>query len=186
MKLNQITVVTGNKAKAKEIGRILNYSVEIVDLDLEEIQEIDLEKVARHKLNQAFEILKRPVIIDDVSFEVEAWNSFPGPLIKWILKAGGPELLLTMMKGQKNRNATARLAIGFHDGKNEYLFFGETKGVIAKEIRRDNGFGFDRLFIPEGYDKTYSELPPKVKDEISHRGRGLSKFKDFLKKNYDI
>ncbi len=186
MKLSKITVVTGNKAKAKEIGRILGHSVEIVDLDLEEIQDLDLEKVAKHKLQQAFEILKKPVIIDDVSFEVEAWNSFPGPLIKWILKAGGPDLLIKMMEGQKNRSATARLAIGFHDGKNEYIFFGETKGVIANEVRDDNGFGFDRLFIPEGYDMTYSELPPEVKDEISHRGRGLAKFKDFLNKNYEV
>lgn len=186
MKLNKITVVTGNKAKAEEIGRILNYDIEIADLDLDEIQEIDLEIVARQKLTQAFEIIKSPVIIDDVSFEVEAWNSFPGPLIKWILKAGGPELLLKMMEGQENRNATAKLAVGFHDGVNEYLFFGEAKGKISNDIRRENGFGFDRLFIPEGMDKTYSELDPEIKDKISHRGLGLSKFKDFLKANYEL
>jgi non-canonical purine NTP pyrophosphatase (RdgB/HAM1 family) len=186
MKLNNITVVTGNKAKAEEIGRILGQEIEIASLDLDEIQEIDLGKIAIHKLNQAFEILKKPVIIDDVSFEVEAWNSFPGPLIKWILKAGGPELLLKMLEGEKNRNATARLAIGFHDGEKPYIFFGEAKGVIANENRQENGFGFDRIFIPEGHDKTYSELDPKIKDTISHRADALKKFRDFLNSNYEL
>jgi inosine triphosphate pyrophosphatase len=186
MKLSNITVVTGNKAKAEEIGRILNHSVKIAEIDLDEIQEIDLEKIAKHKLNQAFKILKEPVIIDDVSFEVEAWNSFPGPLIKWILKAGGPELLLKMMEGQKNRNAKARLAIGFHDGKKAYLFFGEAKGKITEEIKLDNGFGFDRIFVPEGFDKTYSEMDPKIKDTISHRAIAFKEFSDFLNSNYDI
>ncbi len=177
----KIVFATGNKAKVKETQEILKFDIEISSIELDEIQEINLEKVAMHKLNQAFEIVKKPVIIDDVSFSVNAWNGFPGPLIKWILQAGnGPSLLLKMLEGEKNREAVASLAIGFHDGKKPRLFFGEAKGKIAKEIRGDNGFGWDRVFIPDGYDETYAEMDPKLKNSISHRSIALNKLSDFL------
>ncbi len=183
----KITFVTGNEFKAKETGEILQLDLEISKIDLTEIQELDLEKVALHKLNQAYEILKKPVLIDDVSFEIESWNCFPGPLVKWILKAGnGPSLLLKLLEGEKDRRAKARLAIGFHDGKKPHLFFGEVEGAVADTIRGDNGFGWDRVFIPEGYSQTFAEMPSKLKNSISHRGRALEKFHNFLKQNYTL
>lgn len=187
MKIGKITLVSSNKAKAGEVERILNIPVETASIEIGEIQSMDLEKIALHKLNQAYDVLKKPVIIDDVSFSVEAWNGFPGPLIKWILKAGdGPSLLLKMLDKEKNRRATASLAIGFHDGRKPHLFIGEAKGVIGKEIRGDNGFGWDKVFIPDGYRQTFAEMEPSLKDSISHRGDALSKLSDFLKANYDI
>lgn len=188
MKLDKITFVTGNKSKAREVQRILNVPIEIIDTELDEIQEIDLEKVAYHKLNQAYEIVKKPVMIDDVSMEIDAWNSFPGPLIKWMLKAGNGEasVLLKMLGDGKNRKAKAKLAVGFHDGKNPHIFIGEARGAIATEIRGENGFGWDPVFIPDGMNVSYAQMDPREKDKISHRGRALSKFKDFLKENYDI
>lgn len=183
----KITFVTGNEFKAKETGEILDIDLEISQIDLVEIQEMDLEKVALHKLNQAFEILKKPVLIDDVSFEIQAWNSFPGPLVKWILKAGnGPSLILKLLEGEKDRRAKARLAIGFHDGEKPHLFFGEVNGVVADSIRGDNGFGWDRVFIPEGYSQTFAEMPSELKNSISHRGLALEKLHNFLKTNYQL
>ncbi len=183
----KIVFVTGNKFKAKETEEILNIKIQISDIELDEIQDLDLEKVALHKLDQAYRIIKKPVMIDDVSFEIEAWNNFPGPLIKWILKAGkGPGLLLKLLEGENNRKAVARLAIGFHDGEKPRIFFGEAKGTIAYEIRGNNGFGWDRIFIPDGYSQTFAEMEPKLKNSISHRGNALGKFNDFLKSNYDI
>ncbi|EKD86281.1 MAG: hypothetical protein ACD_37C00378G0003 [uncultured bacterium] len=189
MKLGKLTLVSGNKAKAREVERILNIPLEILQIELDEIQELDLEKIALHKLNQAFDIVKGPVIIDDVSVEIEAWNSFPGPLIKWLLKAGDggdASTLLKMLGGEKNRKAKARLAVGFHDGKKAHIFIGEVEGTISKQIRGENGFGWDPVFIPLGHEMTFAEMPEKEKDAISHRGRALKKFSDFLKSNYDI
>lgn len=183
----KITFVTGNQFKAKETAEILNIDLEVSKIDLDEIQELDLEKVAFHKLNQAYEILKKPVLIDDVSFEIHAWSKFPGPLVKWMLQAGGgPSLILKLLEGEKDRRATARLAIGFHDGKKPHIFFGEAIGTVAHEIRGDNGFGWDRIFIPEGYDQTFAEMPSELKNSISHRGNALKKLHDFLKNNYQL
>ena len=188
MKLDRITFVTGNKAKAREVERILEIPLKTLSIELDEIQEIDLEKVALHKLNQAFAIVKKPVIIDDVSLEVEAWNGFPGPLIKWLLKVGNNDasMLLKMLEGETNRSAIAKLAVGFHNGKKTHIFIGEIKGTIAHEIRGENGFGWDPVFIPDGHDKTFAEMDPKVKDSISHRSIALAKLSDFLKTNYGI
>ncbi len=183
----KITFVTGNEFKARETEEILNIDLEVSKIELDEIQELDLEKVALHKLNQAYEILKTPVLIDDVSFEVGVWNSFPGPLIKWMLKAGdGPSLVLKLLEKEKDRRAKARLAIGFHDGNKPYLFYGESTGTIAYEIRGDNGFGWDRIFVPEGHDQTFAEMPRELKNSISHRGRALAKLQDFLKATYKL
>lgn len=189
MKIDKITFVTGNKAKAREVERILNIPLEILNIELDEIQELDLEKIALHKLNQAFEIVKGPVIIDDVSVEINAWNGFPGPLIKWLLKVGNDGdagVLLKLLENETNRSAKARLAIGFHDGKKAHIFIGEVKGTIGEEIRGENGFGWDPVFIPEGFDQTFAEMDPKVKDSMSHRGRALAEFRDFLNKNYEV
>lgn len=183
----KITFVTGNEFKVRETEEILNIDLEIAKIELDEIQELDLEKVALHKLNQAYEILKKPVMIDDVSFEIGIWNNFPGPLIKWMLKAGnGPGLILKLLEKEKDRKASARLAIGFHDGHKPRLFFGESNGSVADEIKGDNGFGWDRIFLPEGHSQTFAEMPSELKNSISHRGRALSKFQDFLKENYKL
>ena len=182
MKFREIIFVTGNRAKVREAENILKIPLKVSEVDLDEIQDTDLEKIAFHKLNQAYEKIKKPLIVDDVSLEIHEWNGFPGPLIKWLLKAGDGDasVLLKMLEGVKNRSVTARLAIGFHDGKTPRIFYGETKGKIAEEIRGENGFGWDPVFIPDGRDKTYAEMSPDEKNEISHRRKGLDKLKEFL------
>lgn len=186
-KTMKITLVTENEFKARETQEILNIDLEISKITLTEIQEMDLEKVALHKLNQAYAFIQKPVMIDDVSFEVFSWNLFPGPFVKWMLKAGnGPGLILKLLEGEKDRRAKARLAIGFHDGKKPHIFIGEANGVVSDSIRGDNGFGWDKVFIPNGYDQTFAEMPSKLKNSISHRGMALKKLRDFLKVNYKI
>ncbi len=188
MKIDKIVLVSGNPGKAREIQRILDIPIETREIDLEEIQEIDLEKVALNKLNQAYSIVKAPVMIDDISLEVEVWNKFPGPLIKWLLKAGDGDakILLKMLGDEENRNVKARLAIGFHDGESQHVFIGEVDGQIAHDIKGKNGFGWDPIFIPNGESETFAQMDPEKKDSISHRGRALKEFRDFLKKNYEV
>ncbi len=183
MKIDKITFVTGNKAKAREVERILNIPIEILQIELDEIQELDLEKIALHKINQAFEIVKKPVIIDDISLEIHAWKGFPGPLIKWVLKSenGTARLLLKLLENETNRKATAKLAIGFHDGEKAHLFIGSIDGEISREIKGENGFGWDPVFVPDGESKTFAQMSPTEKDKISHRKKALDKLSDFLK-----
>lgn len=182
--MKKLVFVTGNKAKARDVQKILDFPIDVIELDLEEIQELDLEKVALHKVNAAFDKVKSPVFVDDVGFCIEVWNNFPGPLIKWILKAGegNASLLLKMLEGAKQRNATAKLVVAYHDGKKAHCFLGEVKGTVADRIRAGNnfGFGWDSIFIPDGFEKTFGEMTFEEKNEISHRRKAFDKFKKFL------
>ncbi len=183
-----ITFVTGSSAKAREAEKILNIPLGIKSIDLDEIQELDLEKIALHKVNQAYDIVKMPVIVDDVSVEIDAWKGFPGPLIKWVLKPenDSAKLLLKLLEGEVNRKAKVKLAIGFHDGKVPRIFYGEVDGVIAEEIRGENGFGWDPVFIPNGETQTYAQMSADYKNSLSHRRKALDKLSDFIKENYGI
>jgi XTP/dITP diphosphohydrolase len=173
--MNKITFVTGNKNKVRETEQILKCKLNVANINLDEIQELDLEKVAFHKLDQAYEKLQKPVLIDDVSVIIKAWNNFPGPLIKWVLQAsdGSAEMLLKMLGQEKQRSATAILAIGFKDEVKRELFFGEIEGSIGYAIEGENGFGWDKVFIPKGYTQTLASLSVEEKNKISHRGRSL-------------
>ena len=182
MKEKELIFVTGNKSKARDVEKILKFPIKVIGIDLEEIQDVDVEKIAMHKVVEAFSKVNSPVIVDDVGLYVEAWNGFPGPLIKWLLKAGGgnSSLLLRLLKNEKNRNAMAILAIGYHDGKMAHIFTGQVEGKIANEIKGDNGFGWDAVFIPNGYDKTFAEMTFEEKNKVSHRRRAFDKFKNYL------
>lgn len=180
--MKNITFVTGNKNKVKEVEQILQVKVEVADIDIDEIQGLGLEKIALHKLDKAFEKIKRPVIVDDVSVNIHAWNNFPGPLIKWVLQSsnGTPEMLLKMLHGEEDRKATAILAIGYRDENVRKIFYGEISGTIGYTIEGENGFGWDKVFIPDGYTKTLASMPIDEKNSISHRRRALDKLRDFL------
>jgi len=84
------------------------------------------------------------------------------------------------MEGEKNRKASARLGIGYHDGKQIKVFIGETKGTITDNIRGENGFGWDPVFIPQKCSKTYAEMTFEERSKTSHRRKGLEEFKKFL------
>jgi non-canonical purine NTP pyrophosphatase (RdgB/HAM1 family) len=179
--INKLVLVSGNKNKAQEVKRILKIPIEIINLDIDEIQSMDPQKITLHKLEEAYNIVGKPLIVDDVSFEVDIWNGFPGPLIKWLLEEkNDPTLMLRMMSNETNRKATAKLFVGLHDGKNAHIFTGEVKGNIAREIRGDNGFGWDKVFIPDDYTQTFAQMQPALKDSMSHRGRALKKVKEYL------
>lgn len=171
--------ITGNKGKAKEAELILGFPLEIVNLDIVEIQG-SYEEIIRHKVRSAFEILQRPLFVDDVSVEISAWNGFPGPYMKYIEKVCGYDVLLKMLKNEKDRRILARASIGYHDGKDIHIFSGEVKGTIAEALRGTNGWGFDVIFIPEGHTQTFAEMGPEEKSKISHRRRALEKFREYL------
>lgn len=184
--IERLVLVSGNDAKAREVERIIHIPIERLDVEIEEIQGMDPEKIVLHKVNEAYKMVKKPVIVDDVWFGVDVWNGFPGPLIKWLLEGrNDPSLMLKMLRNEQKRNATAKLYLGYHDSKKTHVFTGEVKGTITHEPRGNNGFGWDRVFVPNGFDLTFAEMDSNTadqnaKDAISHRGKALAKFKEYL------
>ena len=179
--MKKLYFVTSNKNKVKEVQEILKVPVEVASLEIDEIQSLDVEEVIRKKAEAAFAILKKPLFVDDVSFEIEAWGGFPGPFIKFIYLAGGYDLLTKMLSSEKNKKAKVIASIGYHDGKRVHIFKGYFFGTLV-EKRGDRGWGFDPYMIPDGHKKTFGEMENDLKNKISHRARVLEKFKQFLEK----
>ena len=152
--------LTGNQHKANHLARLLGLPLEHKKLDLDEIQSVDVAVVAEHKVRQAFEIVKRPVFVEDVSLGFEALGGLPGPFVKFFLQEGeGLEQLCRMLDGFESRRAVGECVYAYYDGTRLELLKGGIEGTIAEHPRGENGFGWDAIFCPDGYDgRTRAEL----------------------------
>lgn len=178
--------LTGNAHKLREARAILpQVQIEGIRLDLDEIQELEPERVIAHKLQQAGALDdRRPLICEDVSLVFKAYHRLPGPLVKWFIEAApkhNGQLLLQMLEGQSERSAEAICHYGLLDTEGQMHFFsGSVQGSVATELRGDNGFGWDPLFIPAGQSETFAEMPQERKQLFSHRQRALQALQEFL------
>lgn len=173
-----VTFVTSNEDKVREAEAILDMQLERESIDLQEIQAVDVEDVARQKATDAYRTVDQPVIVEDTGLLFAALNGFPGALTKWALKTAGNEGLCNFLDDY--REATAVTVIGYADGNEIQTFKGEVSGEIAYEPRGDYDFGWDPIFIPDGYTETFGELGPTVKNEMSMRKKALTKLDEYL------
>jgi non-canonical purine NTP pyrophosphatase (RdgB/HAM1 family) len=176
--MNQFKFVTGNPNKVREASEILGLPLESVQIDvLFEIQSPDTDAVVRHKAEQAYSILQCPVMVEDSGLVFHAWNGLPGALVKWFEGTVSCDGMLKMLEGFEDRGATAICCFALYDGKDIKIARGEVNGTLSNSIRGHNGFGWDVIFIPEGYEQTYGEMAAKEKNAISHRKRALDKLR---------
>jgi inosine triphosphate pyrophosphatase len=155
--MSNITFITGNQSKADYLAKYLGFPVQHHKLDLIEIQSLDPRQIIEHKVKQAYDVIKSPVLVEDVSLEFEALGKLPGTFIKFFVEEVPFEVICSMVDG-KSRKATARCVFGYYDGQELELFEGSLAGEIAHSPSGDNGFGWDKIFIPEGYKVTRAAL----------------------------
>lgn len=176
----KITIVTGNPNKAKEIASILDgLEVDFQSFDIPEIQSFELEEIVRHKAQAAFLAAHGPVIVEDVSFQVEALGNFPGPFVKFWEKNVGYDLAVRIAEQAGNMSATVRCGVGYADYAQTLYAEGVVKGKLVAR-RGGEGFGFDYYFMPEEYTQTFSEMGKNQKNKISHRARALQAMRNTL------
>jgi non-canonical purine NTP pyrophosphatase (RdgB/HAM1 family) len=175
------TLVTSSPHKAAEIAAITGIEFLTESLDLPEIQSLDLRGVLSHKAREAFARLRRPVVVEDVSLELAGLNGFPGPLVKWLLKAAGPEGLIALCRGTGEWRARAVCGVLGWDGKREAWAEGAATGTIAPAPLGASGFGWDPVFVPDGHDRTYARMTAEEKNAISHRGKAWRGFQARMK-----
>ena len=192
--MTKYVLATANPGKIKEMSKILsNFNIDIItrsDLDIDiEIEETGTTFLENAKL-KAIEICSlsdMPAIADDSGLIVDALGGEPGV---YSSSYGGIELtsderckyLLDKMENIKQRNAkfVCTIVCAFPDGS-LLTATGECSGKITTMPRGLRGFGYDPVFLPDGKDKTMAELSDCEKNEISHRGKALSKFYELLK-----
>ena len=192
MMKRKLVFATNNAHKLEEVAAILGDKVELLSLndigcqtDIPETAET-LEGNALLKSSYIYKNYHLDCFADDTGLEVEALNGAPGVYSARYAGGEGHDAQANMLKllheldGKGNRKAQFRTAISLIlDGK-EYLFEGVIKGEIIKEKRGDSGFGYDPVFMPEGYDRTFAELGNDIKNQISHRALAVQKLCEFL------
>ncbi len=175
---------TGNKHKVEEYRKILApYGIKVMQrkIALVEIQSEKLEEVAKFKAKCAFEKIKHALFVEDAGLFIRALNGFPGVYSSHALKTLGCEGILKLLRGVRNREAYFKAVIAFADRKGKLrTFTGICRGKISLHARGSRGFGFDPIFIPNGYEKTFAE-DIEMKKRVSHRRRAIDKFVKFLR-----
>ena len=189
----KIVFATNNKNKLSEIREILGESFEIVSLDdigcYEDIPETGntLQENALQKARYVHEKYHIDCFADDTGLEVEALGGAPGAHSARYAEGtdhdseANMQKLLRELSSHENRKARFRTVIALILHGETYEFEGIVNGTIGTEKQGSKGFGYDPLFIPEGYKESFAQLGEGVKNEISHRARAVKKLSDFLK-----
>jgi non-canonical purine NTP pyrophosphatase (RdgB/HAM1 family) len=179
--MQNITFITGNAAKAEQLGRHLEHPVAHKKLDLPEIQSLDLHEIIEHKTREAFKQVGGTVLVEDTSLTFKALGKLPGPLIKWFLTELNNEGLCKILNPYEDRTAVAEVCFGLYDGGELKIFEGQTEGMIADVPRGERGFGWDPVFIPKGSEKTWGEMDVDEQKSTSMRRIALLKLEEYLK-----
>lgn len=175
-----VYLITGNKNKLKEAGQILGIKLKNIELDLDEIQALDSDKISENKVRQAWDKIKKPLFVWDQSLYIHCLNGFPGPLVKWFWETVTLEKICKIAKLFDDNKIYTKTAITFYDGNEIRHFYGIVKGRIPSMPRGKNGFAWDPIFIPDGFDKTFAEMSAEEKNAVSMHRIALEKLRHFL------
>lgn len=193
-KMEKLVFATNNRHKLEEVSAMTGGTVKIVSLaeigchdDIPETADT-FQGNALQKAAYVYEHFGLPCFADDSGLEVDCLEGVPGVLsARYAGEHGNSEAniakLLDAMKGSENRKADFKtvVALILPDGKTEF-FEGRVDGVITMEKRGEGGFGYDPIFIPDGYDKTFAELGENIKNKISHRAKAIAALCEYLKR----
>lgn len=179
--------ITGNPDKAAHFSELIGFEIDHQKLDLVEMQSTDPEEIIEHKVRQAYEILKRPVLVDDFSAGFDDWGGLPGPFIKYFIDAtdDGLERLCRMADSLPTRRMTQRAYIGYYDGTIMRIFHGELRGEVVDYPRvahpETRAYGSDPIFAPDGYGGlTRAELTPTEYADMYSIIRPIAQVRQFL------
>jgi XTP/dITP diphosphohydrolase len=189
--MTEIIFATNNAHKLSEVQAVLGNNFKLItprDCGItEDIPETSdtLDGNASQKSHYLHDRVGKNCFADDTGLEVEALNGEPGVRSARYATDGhdfaaNNQLLLKNMEGKDNRKARFRTVISLILDGEEYLFEGIVEGRIAESEAGCGGFGYDPLFIPDGYDCTFAEMSAEEKNAISHRGRAVQKLVAFL------
>jgi XTP/dITP diphosphohydrolase len=189
--MTELVFATLNQNKVAEVHAVLPPGYNVVSLrdlgyNTELAEDHDtLEENAKQKARFVFDQFGKPCFAEDAGLFVDLLDGEPG--VKSARYAGpgkssadNIKQLLDRLVGSKDRTAQFKAVIAYYDGTSEHLFTGTCPGRIADKPIGDNGFGYDPVFIPDGYNATFGEMPQDVKHRISHRTKATEAFITFL------
>ena len=187
----QLVFATSNKNKIKEASLLISPQITILNLSEIGCNEIipettnSIEGNALQKATYVFEKYGYNCFSDDTGLEIEALNGKPGVFSARYAgennnAAANMQKVLTEMDEIKNRKARFKTAIALIMNSKKIVFEGIVTGSIIREKRGNNGFGYDPIFVPDGFDKTFAEMDLNEKNLLSHRGKAFKKLMNYL------
>jgi XTP/dITP diphosphohydrolase len=178
---------TTNYHKFHEARQVLaehGISAALLRIEAIEIQDDNLEEIAKASAQDAVEKSGLPVLVEDAGLFIDALKGFPGPYSSYVYRTLGTQGVLKLMKRIAKRNAHFHSVVAFHNPKraSPKCFHGKVKGKITLKEQGKQGFGFDPIFVPKGgVGKTFAEMTTVEKNKFSHRAQALRKFAAWYK-----
>ncbi len=176
----EVWLATENSHKLREARAVLSdYSIRVRHLrkPKHEIQSPHLEEIARFAAKEAASEERRPVIVEDSGFFVRALKGFPGPYSSYVYMTLGPEGILRLLTGNRDREAFFQSTVAVcMQTTPSATFSGRVHGTIPRHRAGRHGFGFDPIFIPHRENRTFAEMDILEKSKYSHRALALRKF----------
>lgn len=173
---------TSNKHKVSEankVGRKFGVRFRQINVKYPEVRDNSVSKVALDGIRFVYPKVKRPVVVEDSGLFIKALNNFPGSYSRYVFDRVGVQGILNLMRLKKDRNAFFTSVVAYSNGKSFRVFEGVVEGTITKTPMGSSGFGFDPIFIPKGFDKTFAE-EPSLKEMVSHRSRAFERLCKWL------
>jgi XTP/dITP diphosphohydrolase len=182
--MGEVSFITSNTNKFTEIAEFFKASgleLERIDAKLPEIQAETLEEVVEFSLS-SYE--GEDVFVEDAGIFIDVLGGFPGVYSRYVFETIGNDGILKLLSGLDDRNARFEAVIGFKPmgGGDIKLFKGEVRGSVSLFPKGESGFGYDPIFVPEGFKRTFGE-DETTKSSISHRKRAVEKLIHHLKRN---
>ncbi len=184
--MKEIVFVTHNKGKAKAAEKYFkNLKISTYEYELDEPRSDDIKLIATAKVKEAYEVVKNPCMAMDADFYIDALNGFPKAFVNFALDTIGIDGILKLMEDKKDRRCCFRQCLAYYDGKEIRYFYGENKGILAREKR-----GFDNenkwsdlwyIFIPKNCTKTLSEMTNEELESRRDVDESVNALEEFAK-----
>lgn len=181
----ELYLITSNPSKYQEIKKVLSSShikVKRLDIDIPEIKSLDPQTVITDKIQKAFAIIKKPVMVDDTGIFFHGYKNFPGTISRFVFLTLGFKGIFKLIT--HHQPAVLKSYVGYLDKtlKKPKIFIGICRGKLIKKIKgpRRTKMPYDNIFIPDGEQKTFAEMGISGKQKYDHRSKAVRKLAKYL------
>ena len=184
----EIIFVTHNQGKVKSAEKYFkDIKLSTINFELDEPRSDDIQEIAKAKVCQAYEMVKKPCIALDTDFRIDELNGFPRAFVNFSLETIGINGILKLMENKNNRACAFNECLAYHDGKNIHYFFGKHPGNLSNKIqgedRKEKWSDLWYIFKPQGFDKTLAEMSTEDRKKTDGSYSAMEKFAEWYQEN---